>query len=102
MAVANMPPVPFFQEPLQRRHDERRRLAGPGFGARDQIAAGKGERNDRRLDGSRLRVGQILQPLCQPGIETQGSIRHGLRIAHECLERRGPRRHGRRIRWSLR
>jgi hypothetical protein len=59
MPIANMTPVPFFQQPLQRRHDEGGGLAGSGLRTGDQVAPGKRQRNDGGLDRTRLGVREI-------------------------------------------
>jgi hypothetical protein len=84
-------PLPSSTVPPRRRHrrcnrgdDERRRLAGTGFGARDQIVPGERERNDRRLIGrvsaeaeiaDRLRAAASSASECEGGGVSQASPR---------------------------
>ncbi len=75
------------QQALQRRNDERRRLARARLGARDQILAGERERDDSRLYRPRVRPSEIARAFEEPRIETQGRERHGRGVAHDGLER---------------
>ena len=43
-------------QPLEHRQDERGRLAGPGLGAGEHVAAGEDERDRLGLDGGGLGV----------------------------------------------
>ena len=59
------------EQRLQRRHNERARLARAGLGARNQVRARQRQRNDRALDGARLLVAKVTCAFEQTVIEVQ-------------------------------
>ena len=82
------------QQPLQRRHDERGRLARARFGARDDVAAGERERDHRGLHGARMAEPEIADAFEQPRIEVERGERDRRRVARRRFERRRVRGRG--------
>ena len=59
------------EEALEDRHQERRRLAGAGFGAGDHVAAGQRQRDHAALHRARVGPPEVLDAAQQPRVEVQ-------------------------------
>jgi hypothetical protein len=61
-----------LKQPLEDRQDERGGLAGAGFGARDQVRAAAGDRDDLVLDLGRGPEAALADPAQQGLREPEG------------------------------